>query len=165
MYDVRCEISLFTVHVETPGSFVRLKVGQLVHGSGSGLHEAIVERLVVPKLVELETGKSGSFVPEAEAEVSAVVPATVVFTVRYVVLIDGEMVILDVEKSPKVPVMVKRGPVPLGAKEVPVPVNVVFDGRGKGAVLVDTVGSETLSDVVKEVGMMIVIFASVNVLL
>ena len=55
--------------------------------------------------------------------------------------------------------------VPLGGKEVLVPVNVVFDGRGKGAVLVDTVGSETLSDVVKEVGMMIVIFTSVNVLL
>lgn len=75
------------------------------------------------------------------------------------------MVTLDVEKSPKVPVMVKRGPVPLGGKEVPVPVNVVFDGRGKGAVLVDTVGSEILSDVVKKVGIMIVIFTSVNVLL
>jgi hypothetical protein len=81
VYDVHSEISLFTVHVETPGSFVRLNVGQLVHGSGSGLHETIVERLIVPKLVELETGRSGSFVPEADAEVLVVVPAIVVFTV------------------------------------------------------------------------------------
>lgn len=82
MYDVDSEISLFTLHVEEPGSFVRLNVGQVVHGSGSGLHEAIVERLIVPRLVELETGKSGSFVSEADAEISVVVSATVVFTVR-----------------------------------------------------------------------------------
>lgn len=74
------------------------------------------------------------------------------------------MVTLDVDKSPGFSVMVKRGPGPLGGREAPVPVNVVFDGRGKGAVLVNTVGSELLSDVVEKVGVMIVVVTSVNVL-
>jgi hypothetical protein len=82
VYEVDSEYSLFTLHVEKPGSFVRLNVGQVVHGSGSGLHEANVERLTVPGVVELEIGKSGSFVPEADADVSVLVPANVVFTVR-----------------------------------------------------------------------------------
>jgi hypothetical protein len=73
------------------------------------------------------------------------------------------MATLDVEKSSKVPVMVIRGHVPLGGREAPVPVNVVFDGRGKGGVLVDTVGRELLSDIVEKVGIMIVTFTSVNV--
>jgi hypothetical protein len=60
--------------------------------------------------------------------------------------------------------MVKRVPVPLGGRGASVPVAVVFNGKGKGAVLVDTVESALLSDVIEKVGIMTVIVTSVNVL-
>jgi hypothetical protein len=77
VYEVDTEVSLLKLPVVTRGNRfdteapdlpVRSQVDHVVHGSGSGVQEAIDEKVIAAVAVELKLGNRGAFVPEADPE-------------------------------------------------------------------------------------------------